>query len=152
MTEEEAIKILDESKRQNEKMRDNPNLFWRETDIIPGVRNTQKRITALDMAISALRAKQEQGWISVKDGLPENASHLGAFCPRYMVSTKLGITEGWYNPDREAWYVLFWFMTGRCLVNEVDFERGDVPRVVKVDKAAGFVTHWMPIPRSPKGE
>lgn len=91
-------------------------------------------------------------WISVKDRMPENASHLGAFCPKYMVATKYGATEGWYNPDQKSWYVLFWFMTDRIVSCEIDFERADVPRVVKVSESAEFVTHWMPLPEPPKGE
>lgn len=88
-------------------------------------------------------------WISVKDRLPENAEHLGAFCPRYMVATKHGVTEGWYNPDRKSWYVLFWFMTERISSTEIDFARGDIPRVGKISRDSGFVTHWMPIPDYP---
>ena len=89
-------------------------------------------------------------WISVKDRLPENAEHLGALCPRHMVETKYGVTEGWYNPDQKSWYVLFWFMTERISSTEIDFERGDIPRVVKVSPDSGFVTHWMPMPEPPK--
>lgn len=89
-------------------------------------------------------------WISVKDRLPENAKHPGAFCPKYKVATKYGVTDGWYNPDRESWYVLFWFMTDRFLPSEIDFEMGDVPRVVRVSRDAGFVTHWMQPPQPPK--
>lgn len=55
MTREEAISVLEESKRQNEIMRDNPNTFFKVSDIVTGEKNAQKRIDALNMAISALR-------------------------------------------------------------------------------------------------
>ena len=55
MTREEAIAILKESKRQNEIMRDNPNTFWASHQMADGVKNTKKRIAALDFALTALR-------------------------------------------------------------------------------------------------
>ena len=58
MTREEAISVLEESKRQNEIMRDNPNTFFKVSDIVTGEKNAQKRIDALDMAISALRQQE----------------------------------------------------------------------------------------------
>ena len=58
MNREEAISVLEESKRQNEIMRDNPNTFFKVSDIVTGVKNAQKRIDALNMAISALRQQE----------------------------------------------------------------------------------------------
>ena len=55
MTREEAIAVLAESKRQNEVMRDNPSTFWASHQMADGVKNTERRIAALDMALSALR-------------------------------------------------------------------------------------------------
>lgn len=55
MTREEAIAVLVESKRQNEVMRDNPSTFWASHQMADGVKNTERRIAALDMALSALR-------------------------------------------------------------------------------------------------
>ena len=55
MTREEAIAVLEESKRQNEIMRDNPSTFWASQQMAEGVKNTQRRIAALDIALSALR-------------------------------------------------------------------------------------------------
>ena len=55
MTWEEAIAILEESKRQNEIMRDNPSTFWASQQMAEGVKNAQRRIAALDFALSALR-------------------------------------------------------------------------------------------------
>lgn len=91
-----------------------------------------------------------QEWISVKDRLPENSKKEGAFCPRYFVMTKYGESFGWYNPNFKSWFVLFWFFTDRLLEKEIDFERADVPKIVKVPD--GVVTHWMSLPQPPKGE
>ena len=55
MTLEEAIAVLAESKRQNEVMRDNPSTFWVSHQMADGVKNAERRISALDMALSALR-------------------------------------------------------------------------------------------------
>ena len=55
MTREEVIAVLEESKRQNEVMRDNPSTFWASHQMADGVKNTEMRIAALDMALSALR-------------------------------------------------------------------------------------------------
>ena len=55
MTREEAIVVLEESKRQNEVMRDNPSTFWASYQMADGVKNSEKRIAALDLALSALR-------------------------------------------------------------------------------------------------
>ena len=55
MTREEAIAVLKESKRQNEVMRDNPSTFWASYQMADGVKNSEKRIAALDVALAALR-------------------------------------------------------------------------------------------------
>lgn len=57
MTNEEAASILEESKRQNEVMRDNPTIFWKSTDMGSGIANAKKRIEALSKAIEALRGQ-----------------------------------------------------------------------------------------------
>ena len=55
MTLEEAIDILAESKRQNEVMRDNPSTFWVSHQMADGVKNAERRILALEIALTALR-------------------------------------------------------------------------------------------------
>lgn len=85
-------------------------------------------------------------WIPCSERLPKNAYEKGTICPRYYIMTKYGVTEGWYNPDFNSWYVLIWFMTGRCINEEIDLERGDVPKVVKVPLESGIVTAWQPLP------
>ena len=59
MTREEAISVLEESKRQNEIMRDNPNTFFKVSEIVAGQKSAQKRIDAIHLAISALRQLEE---------------------------------------------------------------------------------------------
>ena len=86
-------------------------------------------------------------WVSVKDRMPENANKPGAFCPRYLVMTKYGVTEGWYNPDKGCWYVLLWFMF-RYVEEDINLERADKPGVASNVE----VTHWMPLPEPPKGD
>lgn len=90
------------------------------------------------------------GWIPVEEELPPNAKHKGALCPRYQLNTKYGVTEGWYNPDLESWFVLVWFQTERYLESEIDFEKGSHPKIVrcgnKVNDRYSIVTAWRPLP------
>lgn len=66
MTQEEAIAVLEESKRQNEIMRDNPTTFWASYQMADGIKNTKRRIDALDAALTALhpvsREQVEKSW------------------------------------------------------------------------------------------
>lgn len=117
-----------------------------------------------DMAISAydegiydaIHAIEHQPkineWIPCSEMLPENSKHKGAFCPRYEVNTKYGFTQGWYNPDVESWYCLFWFLLGIYDENDINFERGDIPKVVKISKNTDIVTAWKPLPEPWEGE
>ena len=93
-----------------------------------------------------IRKHMNDGWIPVERELPPNAKHKGAFCPRYQVMTKYGVTDGWYNPDAKGWYVLIWFITERYLESEIDFDRGDNPKVVflpdEVNSAENILTAW----------
>ncbi len=66
-TREEAIAVLEESKRQNEIMRDNPTTFWAPYQIADGIKNTERRIDALDAALSALRPVSREQVILCKD-------------------------------------------------------------------------------------
>ena len=56
MTRKEAATVLKDSKQQNEIMRDNPSTFWAPSQMADGIKNAEKRITALNLAISSLRA------------------------------------------------------------------------------------------------
>lgn len=102
----------------------------------------------LKKEIEKLRG-QVPRWIPVTERLPENAKHPGALCPVYLVATKYGITEGWYNPDARGWFIIVKRLTGlydgEC---DINFKSGDVVRVEYAKN--GIVTHWMPMPEPPK--
>ena len=104
----------------------------------------------LDRVVDIIRKHMNDGWIPVKRNLPPNAKHEGALCPRYQVMTKYGVTEGWYNPDLESWFVLVWFVTERYLDSEIDFERGVHPKIVRceneVNEKHRIVLAWRPLP------
>ena len=87
--------------------------------------------TAFDMAISALRAQQEQenkplnGWISVEDRLPEkNQAVLGW----YKDNPFAGYTYGVVSWNGKGWVFVY---AQRYVTN---------------------VTHWMQMPEPPKTE
>lgn len=106
----------------------------------------------LDRVEYIIRKHMNDGWISVDRELPPNAKHKGALCPRYQVMTKYGVTEGWYNPDLESWYVLCWFIGVDYLETEIDFEKGTYPEVVQcenlVNDKHSIVLAWRPLPES----
>ena len=88
--------------------------------------------TALDMAISVLRAQQEQeskplnGWISVQDRLPDYFTSVLVWCPGNKCIYAA------YRNARQEWYTFDDTIAGHVVVN--------------------MVTHWMPMPNPPKGE
>lgn len=55
MTKEEAIAILQESRRQEKCLIDNYTTFFTTKNATDGVHNARKRYIALDMAISAMQ-------------------------------------------------------------------------------------------------
>ena len=79
MTLEEAIDILAESKRQNEVMRDNPSTFWASHQMADGVKNTKKRIAALDFALTALRPASRERVEKAWRAHWNESTHLGGF-------------------------------------------------------------------------
>lgn len=91
-------------------------------------------------------------WHRVEDELPPNAKHPGAFCPKVRVLTRWGVTDGWFNPDmgrNGLWCVLLWFFMGTWKEDDIDFERGDRPKMVWLSQ--DDVIAWMPI-EPPKEE
>lgn len=96
-----------------------------------------------------IRKHMNDGWIPVEKELPPNAKHKGALCPSYQLNTKYGVTEGWYNPDLESWFVLVWFQTERYLESEIDFENGAHPKIVRceneVNEKHRIVLAWRPL-------
>lgn len=115
-------------------------------------REVEGTVELLKECRNVIRKHMNDGWIPVEEQLPENAKHKGAFCPKYQVETKYGVTEGWYNPDVKSWYCLFWFMTQRYLEHEIDFVKGDVPKVVRVPLESDIVIAWRPLPESYRPE
>lgn len=103
-----------------------------------------------------IRKHMNDGWIPVERELPPNAKYKGALCPRYQLDTKYGVTEGWYNPDLESWFVLVWFMTERYLNGEIDFENGAHPKIVRceneVNEKHRIVLAWRPFPEPYQAE
>ena len=103
-----------------------------------------------------LRKHMNDGWIPAERELPPNAKYKGALCPRYQLDTKYGVTEGWYNPDLESWFVLVWFMTERYLNGEIDFENGAHPKIVRceneVNEKHRIVFAWRPLPEPYQAE
>ena len=71
MTREEAIAILEESKRQNEIMRDNPTTFWASHQMAEGIENAKRRIEALDVSLIALRPVSREQVEKVWPGCPK---------------------------------------------------------------------------------
>ena len=128
MTREEVISVLEESKRQNEIILDNPNTFFKASDIVTGEKNAQKRIDALNMAIYALRQqdvtdKDVGKWISVKDRMPEPGVNVLARC--------------FYH---ERWQMFVCYVSKRNLGNWYTGVAGQWAQV----------THWMPLPEPPE--
>ena len=82
--------------------------------------------TALDMAISVLRAQQEQeskplnGWISVKDRLPRCGD-------RVIMTDGVFVCEAFLS------------ISGKWVRNGIGWIESEI-------------THWMPMPNPPKGE
>jgi hypothetical protein len=85
MTLEEAIAVLEESKRQNEIMRDNPTTFWASHQMADGVKNAKRRIEALAHVLSALRPvsreRVDKVWRGEWMALDE-CSNEGVYCKR----------------------------------------------------------------------
>lgn len=85
MTLEEAIAVLEESKRQNEIMRDNPTTFWASYQMADGIKNTKRRIDALDAALYALRTPTREQVEKVWRGewmAFDESSNEGVYCKR----------------------------------------------------------------------
>ena len=79
MTREETISILEESKRQNEIMRDNPSTFWVSHQMADGVKNAERRIAALDIALSALRPVSREQVERMRGEWVAKHRHRGGF-------------------------------------------------------------------------
>ena len=114
------------------------------------------RFITVSLVEEIIRKHMNDGWIPVERELPPNAKYKGALCTRYQLDTKYGVTEGWYNPDLESWFVLVWFMTERYLNGEIDFENGAHPKIVRceneVNEKHRIVFAWRPLPEPYQAE
>lgn len=139
----ELEKLLEEIDDEIEKQR----VICRDIDGTSGWQIYEK---AMNRTKDIIRKHMNDGWIPVERELPPNAKYKGALCPRYQLDTKYGVTEGWYNPDLESWFVLVWFMTERYLNGEIDFENGAHPKIVRceneVNEKHRIVLAWRPLP------
>lgn len=119
MTREEASAILEESKRQNEIMRDNPSTFWASQQMAEGVKNAQRRIAALDFALAALRPVSREQVENVWSGCDFcNTADFGEFgfeiTKHYAkICCALG---SWRFPEKERF--LFCPKCGKPLTDE----------------------------------
>ena len=128
MTREEAIRTLNFGT-----WRDNLNSEMSDADSEP-------LFEALDMAISALKQQQDQeskplnGWISVKDRLPDNKEHDWVLAQVVEDNGYMHIpTVMEYRQLRNDWFeeTYGWLSEHNGLFS---------------------VTHWMPLPLPPKGD
>ena len=94
MTREEAIAVLAESKRQNEVMRDNPSTFWVSHQMADGVKNAERRIAALDLALTALRPVSREQVEKVWRGEWIDTNHRTSSCK----CTKCGAVHEYETP------------------------------------------------------
>ena len=82
MTREETISILEESKRQNEIMRDNPTTFWASHQMAEGVKNAKRRIEAFEIALSALHPVSREAWTA--EWTVDEVGHKCSKCGEYL--------------------------------------------------------------------
>ena len=128
MTREEAIRTLNFGT-----WRDNLNSEMSDAD-------SESLFGALDMAISALKQQQDQeskplnGWISVKDRLPDNKEHDWVLAQVVEDNGFMHIPRVMeYRQAKNDWFeeTYGWLSEHNGLFS---------------------VTHWIPLPESPKGE
>ena len=102
MTQKEAIAVLAESKRQNEVMRDNPSTFWAPHQMADGVKNAERRIAALNMALSALRPVSREQVEKVWRGEWEDMRESYNDVPKRRCSRCKGVFIGLDTPFCEV--------------------------------------------------
>lgn len=103
----------------------------------------------LDKQLRKAKSMAYARWIPCSERMPDNADHKGAQCTKCMIITALGVTEGWYNPDYDVWFVLTWYTSSIFFRDNLDMKGGDEPNVEILERE--WVSHWMPYPDPPKG-
>ena len=102
MTNKEAIATLEESKRQNKIMIDNPTTFWASHQMADGVKNAKRRIEALDYALSALRPVSREQVEKVWRGEWEDMRESYNDVPKRRCSRCKGVFIGLDTPFCEV--------------------------------------------------
>ena len=103
----------------------------------------RERYKGLCMAEEIIRKHMNDGWIPVEERLPEDD---GEYCTQYQIMTKYGVTEGWYHPNENVWYVLLWRHLREN--GEIDFEKGDIPtlELINPEIRTDIIIAWMLLP------
>lgn len=115
MTREEAIAVLEESKRQNEIMRDNPSTFWASYQMADGVKNAERRIAALDLALTALRPVSREQVEKVWRGEWNQDEHGRVVCNRCGSMAAIGTENALHNAKK---YDRFCFYCGAPMTDK----------------------------------
>ena len=112
---EEAIAVLAESKRQNEVMRDNPTTFWASHQMADGVKNAERRIAALNLALSAIRPVSRERVEKVWRGEWNQDEHGRVVCNRCGSIAAIGTENVLHNAKK---YDRFCFYCGAPMTDE----------------------------------
>lgn len=100
-------------------------------------------VSLLENLKDIIQKHLNDGWTSVEELPPEDD---GEYCVRYQIMTKYGVTEGWYRPNENVWYVLLWRYLSEN--GEIDFEKGDIPTVelINPEIRTDIIIAWRPLP------
>ena len=112
-------------------------------------RNNHQKVTSEWIPVSERLPEAASERIPVPEKWPDDAQYQGGFHPIYPVTTKYGVTEGWYDPDCSSWYFLCWLITAKpngTNIEDIDFIGTKIPEIVKVPHEKGIVLAWMPTP------
>lgn len=143
MTTEEAIRKFEIIRNTTEKvLASNSNPFVKECEQFY---REQKQMA--EMALSALRAKQDTKWISVKDRLPEDDQEV-------ILCTRETETYGKHREKKKIYkniYIGYFdgyeWLTSYCHGCEYIFKMNE-----KYPNETIEVTHWMPLPKPQQEE
>ena len=103
-----------------------------------------KKREGLLEAQDIIRKHMNDGWFSVEEQLPPEDDE--EYCVRYQVMTKYGVTEGWYRPNENVWYILLWRYLSEN--GEINFKKGDIPTIELINPKidTDIVIAWRSLP------